>query len=340
MSGGRVVFLDAAACTVTATPSTIGNDGLDSSVIRVRVLDDRGEPMQGLAADKVVLAATGTGNTLTQPTGFTDSNGEITGSLVSTNIATKVVSATVLDAAVTDTASVVVESSVPPTIYIESDFASGVLSPFTNPYGDRITILSDPTGSGRGNVCRVTFEPASPGASMTRGFNYGSGPQIRYNEEIWYKADFYLVDTGGNYNDNHNRKLFDWQGFHVRMTLNRDNGILEFSAVDAMATGSEQERVAQTTGIALATDTWHTIEIRMITNSADGVRDGILEVYMNESPTPTYSRTTNLGWITENGGASYFEDFLTGFQLTLDGTDPTYEDVRYFDNVIISSGRV
>jgi hypothetical protein len=226
------------------------------------------------------------------------------------------------------------------TIYAESDFASGVLSPFTNPYGDRITVVSDPTGSGRGNVARVTLQPASSGASMTRGFSFAKSPVIRYGEEVWYKADFYLVNTGGNYNDNHNRKLFDWQGVKVRMTLNRDNGELEFSAVDAMATGSEQETVAQKTGIMLAADTWHTIEIRMVTNSADTVRDGVLEVYMNGAGTPTYSRTTGLGWITENGGATSFSNFLTGFQLTVDSGDPTYEDVRYFDNVVISSGRV
>ena len=107
----RVIYIAAATSTVTCAPTTIVNDGVESSTVTVRVLDSRGNPVQGLAAANVVIASTGTGNTVTQPTGVTDSNGEISGSIVSTGIATKTLSATVKGLAITDTASLVVQSS-------------------------------------------------------------------------------------------------------------------------------------------------------------------------------------------------------------------------------------
>src|SRR2546429_6341812 len=54
----------------------------------------------------VVLAATGTGNTLTQPVGTTNASGVATGSLSSTAAESKTVSATINAVAVTQTATV------------------------------------------------------------------------------------------------------------------------------------------------------------------------------------------------------------------------------------------
>jgi hypothetical protein len=107
----KVVTLNAGTSTVSVAPTIIDNDGVMSSDVTVRVLNTDGEPMQGLAAARVVIASTGTGNTITQPTGVTDINGDITGSIVSTNAASKTLSATVLGAAVTDTATLTVQGT-------------------------------------------------------------------------------------------------------------------------------------------------------------------------------------------------------------------------------------
>jgi hypothetical protein len=56
----------------------------------------------------VVLAATGTGNTLTQPAGSTNGSGVATGTLSSTVAESKTVSATISGVAITQTASVTV----------------------------------------------------------------------------------------------------------------------------------------------------------------------------------------------------------------------------------------
>ncbi len=78
--------------TVTADPgSGLLADGSDLSTITVTVLDANGNRVPGVA---VQLAATGTGNTLTQPA-VTDSMGVATGTITSTVEETKTITATV-----------------------------------------------------------------------------------------------------------------------------------------------------------------------------------------------------------------------------------------------------
>ncbi len=104
----RVVSVSASLSSVSATPLVIVNDGVESSVVTIRVMNTDGKPMGGLAASNIVLAVSGTNNTVTQPTGATDNEGYISGSFVSTSGATKVASWTVLGTAITATQSVLV----------------------------------------------------------------------------------------------------------------------------------------------------------------------------------------------------------------------------------------
>jgi Invasin, domain 3/Bacterial Ig-like domain (group 1)/Calcineurin-like phosphoesterase len=88
--------------TVTASPTTILKGG-PTSTITVIAKDANGNPVSGAY---VTLAATGTGNTLTQPASYTDENGIASGSLSSTVTEIKTISATVNGIAVAQTASV------------------------------------------------------------------------------------------------------------------------------------------------------------------------------------------------------------------------------------------
>ena len=95
----------AAQSTVSASPTSISTGG--TSTITVAVRDQHGNPIGG---STVVLAATGSGNTLGQPAA-TNANGVTTGTLTSTDDGTKIVSATADGTEITQTASVAV---VPP----------------------------------------------------------------------------------------------------------------------------------------------------------------------------------------------------------------------------------
>lgn len=334
----EVIELDVAACVLSLDVSTIEDDGISSATLTVRVIQIGGAPIVGLLAARVAVAMTGSGNTITAIDAATNDDGDIRFGVTSTGAGAKTLSATILSLAVTDTAALTVNAGTP-TTFASSDFSGGTISPFTNAWGDRITVISDPTGSGRGNMAQITYAPTS-GGSMERGLVYTHAPDLTYGDEMWLKFDFRQVAGSGNYNANHNRKIVDWQGFHVRLTLNRRDLVLRLSLVDAMDTGTETETFAGSTGITLNDDTWYTIEVRAVMNSADGVRDGLVEVYINGALTPNYVKNTGVGWITANGGQSYFRTLMTGYQLTIDGGDGTYTDTRYFDNVFYSSGRL
>ncbi len=114
LSGSPVTFtatgtagaVSASVSTVAAAPTSIAADG-STSTITVTAKDVNGNPIAGAT---VVLAATGSGNTLTQPSGTTSSAGVATGTLSSTVAESKTISATVNGVAITQTATVTVTS--------------------------------------------------------------------------------------------------------------------------------------------------------------------------------------------------------------------------------------
>ena len=89
----------AALSTVAAGANAIA-DGGDSIALTVTILDASSNPVPGVL---VVLAGTGIGNTITQPSALTNSSGVATGSIVSTVQAAKTISATANGSAVTAT---------------------------------------------------------------------------------------------------------------------------------------------------------------------------------------------------------------------------------------------
>jgi hypothetical protein len=98
--------VSASQSTVTASPTSIqASAGAVISTITVTARDANNNPIQGAT---VTLTATGSGNTLTQPTLPTDVNGQRTGTLSSTATADKVVSATAGGTPITQTATVTV----------------------------------------------------------------------------------------------------------------------------------------------------------------------------------------------------------------------------------------
>ena len=115
---------------VSASTSTVGatspiTAGSGTSTITVTAKDANNNLISGAT---VVLAATGTGNTLTQPSGTTV-NGVATGSLASTDAETKTVSATINGTSITQTASVVVNPAGPAVSAANSTV--GATSPIT-----------------------------------------------------------------------------------------------------------------------------------------------------------------------------------------------------------------
>ena len=119
VSGSPVVFtatgtpgpVSASKSLVVAEPAQIvASTGTSASTITVSARDAFDNPIPGLA---VTLSSTGTGNTLTQPTGPTGSDGTASGSLSATLPGDRVVSAVIGGVAVTQTATVRVSAGTP-----------------------------------------------------------------------------------------------------------------------------------------------------------------------------------------------------------------------------------
>jgi adhesin/invasin len=89
---------------VTVTVGAVDADGT-TSTITVTARDQFGNPVSGAA---VSLVATGSGNTLTQP-GVTNASGVATGTLSSTDVGDKVVTATAGGTTITQEPTVTVE---------------------------------------------------------------------------------------------------------------------------------------------------------------------------------------------------------------------------------------
>jgi hypothetical protein len=119
LSGSPVVFsatgvaggVSAEQSTVTAAPATISaSSGSSASTITVTARDEFGNAVAGVA---VSLSATGSGNTLVQPTEATDADGVTTGRLSSTAVGSRTVSAIAGGIAIVQTATVTVGAGAP-----------------------------------------------------------------------------------------------------------------------------------------------------------------------------------------------------------------------------------
>jgi hypothetical protein len=232
----------------------------------------------------------------------------------------------------------------PPDMGSEN-FEDGLISsPFFDMYGDgRIGVVNDPTprASGKVGFCRYILTVPD---STDRDILWQGPAPIRYGVTFWSRAKIFIPAA---FNPGDNRKLIDYIGDNtvggVRMILHRvaasNTRSLRMSAIDWM-NGSEQEVMDPDTGIVIPDDTWQTIEVRLTTNSADDVRDAILEIYMNGASTPNFSQTTGLGWITEHKpeGPTQFRQILFGSQLT--SSTPPCDEYRYLDDLAISSTRI
>ncbi len=144
----------AGTSTVVAVPSVIppSAGGLTSaSIITVTVRDALGRTITGAA---VTLAASGTGNALTQPTTLTDNQGRTTGTLSSTVAQDKTVTATVNGTLpITQSATVTVNAGAPSSIAVVTEPAGAVANAqfMTQPvveirdaFGNRIPGATDP----------------------------------------------------------------------------------------------------------------------------------------------------------------------------------------------------
>ncbi|HEX9580962.1 MAG TPA: Ig-like domain-containing protein [Gemmatimonadales bacterium] len=181
----------AAQSSVIAAPATIApSSGASSTTITVTVRDSAGSTISGAT---VVLAATGSGNAITQPAGPTDLQGQAQGTLSSTTAETKVVSATVNGTVqVTQTASVLVSATAPAGLAIVTQPAGATANVAlgTQPvvdvvdgFGNRVAAATDVVtvslAGGEGTLIGPNGEVGSVSVAASAGRVVFAGLRIR-----------------------------------------------------------------------------------------------------------------------------------------------------------------
>jgi Big-like domain-containing protein/invasin-like protein len=172
-TGGGPAVSTSLSTVSAVSPITAGGT---ASTITVTARDGSGAPISGAT---VVLASTGSGNTLTQPSSTTGGNGETTGSLSSTAAEVKDVSATINGVAITQHAAVTVN---PAASSVSASLSSVEASPISFAAGGRSTVavtVRDGSGnpmsgvavalavSGNGNT--ITQPPATDANGLASG---------------------------------------------------------------------------------------------------------------------------------------------------------------------------
>jgi hypothetical protein len=160
--------VSASQSTLVAAPSTVtASSGSGGSTVTITARDDLGNPIVGAT---VVLSATGTGNTLIQPSGPTNASGVATGTLRSTVVGAKVVSATIDGTGLvqTDTVTVIPASADSTAFVVQPSGATvgAIMSPavqveIRDQFGNRVTSAT--------NNVTLTLSTNPGGAILTGG---------------------------------------------------------------------------------------------------------------------------------------------------------------------------
>jgi hypothetical protein len=168
--------------SISANPLTI-TAGTGSSVVTVTIRDSLGLPLAGLA---VTLTASGSGNTVTQPTQRTDANGQITGSLSSTVAEAKRVTASTGPVQLDDEVDITVVAGIPAAATTDAKVPKGRRLRFTDIVVDTRDAFGNDIKTG-GFSSRITI--------FVSGTNSAT-PTVHDNGDGTYSASYLPISKG------------------------------------------------------------------------------------------------------------------------------------------------
>ena len=302
---GETIAVSAANTLVTVYPDEAENDGVESITITVQVKDASGRPIPNIPASDITLAATGTGNTLTQPTGSTNQAGVITGAIVSTVAAAKTISATVRGTAITDTATATFSVAPAPAGFSNEPVGFTMLGDWndeaTLETGGWATNGSSPNATSLGFKSRVTSgyvgTPALGGSAVIRshydaGATGGYGPG-RLEWSFPAGTDEFFIGTETQFaagfpgSDNSNKIFFvifaggtgrTFLGYQERKADRVNYCHFQVSTTGFTYTGGSNQGSIDIVDLY---GTWMKTEWYLKRNTTPGSADGIIRVWVN-----------------------------------------------------------
>jgi hypothetical protein len=236
------------------------------------------------------------------------------------------------------------------------DFNDSTIGPYNNQAGLELDFPSDPTGSGRGNVARFRYQGGNGDVNRSAEFRY---PR-RWGQPIYFKGEFYLPVADL---ESHSivRKLIYWQSHRDFEKYPVDGGLATGRTVVLLAGSdlvvdatynpaansgktSDDVRTVATLSRGLQGNTWYTLEVYQVIESAIGRADGLLQIWLNgqmvfSDATMRWSDPAWVGRATRGvpfeASDIYFERFLVGNQVNWN--EGSFDESRYWDNVEFST---
>lgn len=304
----QVVEIDLERCVLTADATVVDADGTAFVTLFIALKQTRrgsdGEPLPvvNLPASFVTISATGTGNTLTQPSARTNSSGTTTAEFRTTVVGVKTITALVDGVAIPGTVTIEAGGEIvdpePASAFFTDTFEGGVKNNANgfswNGTGSRVSVVSF---DGR-DCLRFRYGPddATKDSTAEQRFNMG-----RSLQELWLE---YWIHIPANFSIRadfpaNNKFLALWPNnystvgeTYVVAEFERDGTDSSRARIIAYADPFYTDGTSIRSGDAILTSpflsaalrgTWNRVRVHYKIASGPGMTDGIYEFWLNDT---------------------------------------------------------
>jgi hypothetical protein len=345
------VLTVAAACVESSGPLGAPNVLYVGPVSSVQITLAQPTLAPGQVTQATVVAKSADGEVVSGHVDYSSGNPSIatassTGRITAISAGTAAIQATVAGHAATT--ALTVQALDPPAVgpldLVSHNFDDNTLGPYADAGGADLSIVDDPTGSGKGKVVRLHYVGVNQDRNRSIAYQPAFANAIGLGQTIYSRGEFYLqanIDTDVFIG----RKLLYFWNNHA------PNGFPEFSSVVTLA-GTElkwwgtvvtQNGMAQITGSGvlktLTPGRWYTLETQHTLNSSFATKDGIFRLWLDGE---LIFEKTGYSWSDPNWTASPADQRMlylwVGQQVNFN--TGSYDEYRYWDNVAFSSKRI
>jgi hypothetical protein len=220
----------------------------------------------------------------------------------------------------------------------------------TDAYADaNLTIVSDPTPRAAGKVAEFVYSGSGDGNSDDFFLAFYGIPTQAYGAHLYFRGEVFIPTGSGAWNSADNRKLVRINN-SFSAGLNGQDIVLHRVDANDLRYDSQQfvnggqgpgGNLFGSTGATVANDAWTAIEVHLRMSSAKNALDGLLEVFINDAGSPTLSLSTAMDFATADVSTNAGVPIVAwGNQLTVPFGHTGYTDLRYWDNLKISTARI
>jgi len=233
------------------------------------------------------------------------------------------------------------------TVMAATDFESGTIAPFINPYAGvlpgAIDVVPDPTKSGHGKVLRIHYWNEPGKGWYDNNDAIGLDPSkasyhLGLGAEVLFTGDFYLEKSASNSDINAHglRKLNYW--------CSSGAGHMCYVLATQPSPGFGDQQLMSSISVTgpsntpcdcpyygdatVSTNAWHSLSIRIRFNTSLMSKDGILEVRLDGK---TVTSRTDVQWVDPRWTNAFdISDWRIGEQLN---STAKVDEYRYWDNI-------